>query len=88
MTRRLVGGYEWRNELEKIERLGERLRAGLAELGRDTRTVEQSRHVLELVSLSSEVSVKALKLRSYQVQDNEPVKAITTPPWWVTDEAA
>lgn len=65
-TRRLVGANEWRHELDHIEQLGERLRASIAELGKDARTVEHSRRFTELVALSSEVSVKALRLKLYQ----------------------
>lgn len=65
-TRRLVGAYEWRNELGKIDRLGEQLRMKLMELSKEARTVEHSRNFTELVALSSEVSIKALKLKEYQ----------------------
>jgi hypothetical protein len=64
----LVTGYEWRNELDAINRIGERMRAGLVELGRDAKTIEHSYRLLELLALSSEVSVKALELKDYQVK--------------------
>lgn len=66
MTRRIVGAYAWRDDLEKIRRIGEQMRVGLMELSRDARTVEASRRYTELVALSSEVSIKALELKDYQ----------------------
>ena len=66
MTRRIVGAYAWRDDLERIKRIGEQMRVGLMELSRDARTVEASRRYTELVALSSEVSIKALELKDYQ----------------------
>lgn len=65
-TRRNVGAYEWRNELDKLKRKSEQLRIGLVELSRDARTVEATRQYLQLVSLSSEIEVKALELKDYK----------------------
>lgn len=69
ITRRLVGAYEWNSQLDDIKGIGEKLRAKLTELGKYAATVETSRQITELVSLSSEVSVKALELKGYRVKE-------------------
>lgn len=68
-ARRQVGAYEWRNELDKLSHIGEQMASELTELSRHTPTVDATRTVVRLLSLSSQVSVKSLKLREYQVRD-------------------
>lgn len=68
-AQRQVGGYEWRNELDRLTHIGEQLGTKLEELGRTAPTVDASRKFIELLSLSNQVSVKALKLRNYQVKN-------------------
>lgn len=65
-SRREVGGYEWNNELLRIQRLGETLTDELVMLGRYARSVEAANHVTRLVSLSSQITVKALELQDYK----------------------
>lgn len=76
-TRRLVGAYEWRNQLDAIKGIGERIKKELTEMGKNASTVETSRRITELVSLSSDVSVKALELKGYKVKD-EPTTTAST----------
>ena len=76
--RRSVGAYEWRRELDNLKGIGEQITKELAEMGQYASTVEASRRFTKLVGLSSQVSVKALELREYKAQINEPAP-VTTP---------
>lgn len=64
--RRQVGAYKWREELEEIKGLGEKIGKELVEMGQFASTVETSRRFTRLVNMTSQVSVKALELKGYQ----------------------
>lgn len=71
MTRRQVNGYEWRHELDAIHGLGERMATRLVEMSQSAPTVQASRQYIELVGMSSQVSIKALKLKDYKAVGHE-----------------
>ena len=70
-TRRQAGGYEWRNECDKLSHIGEQIGAELTELSRNAPTVEAARAIVRLLLLSNQVSLKSLRLREYQVRSDE-----------------
>lgn len=65
-SRRQVGGYEWGNSLEDIKGMGETLTRELVKLGKQARTVETANRITHLVSISSQISVKAMELQDYK----------------------
>lgn len=68
ITRRSVGGYEYRNALEEIEGLGEQLENELTDLGLLAPNVETSRRFIRLIMMSSQIRVTAMGLREYRIK--------------------
>lgn len=65
-SRRQVGGYEWGNSLEDIKGMGETLTRELVKLGKQARTVETANRITHLVSISSQIAVRAMELQDYK----------------------
>lgn len=70
-TRRAVGGYDWLNELDNIVGLGEKLVSELTEMSKTAPTVEVSRRHTQLIGYTSQLTITALKLKSYRTREKE-----------------
>jgi hypothetical protein len=65
-NRRLVGGYVWQEEVNEITQLTERVNSGLIALSKQARTVETANEITQLVAITSQISVKAMRLKEYR----------------------
>jgi len=72
MNRRKINGYEWRNELDKLDRLGEQMASDALELSREASSVNTIRTLMRLLDNSRQVSVKALELKGYKNAEPQP----------------
>lgn len=64
----IVGGYLWRDELDTIAGVGERIANELEEMSQLAPTVQATRQYAKLIKLSSQMSINALQLKNYRVK--------------------